>query len=128
MLARVVGKLPELPRTSRQTLIKLEQVGVGSIPLVLMTSVFVGAVAAVQAAYQFQDYVPLVFLGTVVGKSVSRDLREITDALNNGEGTMGRLLKDDDMAVKLESAIAGLDSLIEDIKLHPGRYLTFSLF
>jgi phospholipid/cholesterol/gamma-HCH transport system substrate-binding protein len=61
-------------------------------------------------------------------ENVSSDLREITDALQNGEGTMGRLLNDDEMATKLESAIAGLDSLIEDIKLHPGRYVTLKLF
>lgn len=61
-------------------------------------------------------------------ESVSGDLREITAALRSGEGTMGRLLNDEEMAVKLESAIAGLDSLIEDIKLHPGRYVTFKLF
>jgi phospholipid/cholesterol/gamma-HCH transport system substrate-binding protein len=61
-------------------------------------------------------------------ENVSTDLREITAALRDGEGTMGRLLNDGDMAIKLESAIAGLDSLIEDIKLHPGRYVTFKLF
>lgn len=61
-------------------------------------------------------------------EAVSSDLRDITTALKDGKGTMGRLLTDDEMAVKLENAIAGLDSLIEDIKLHPGRYVNFSLF
>lgn len=61
-------------------------------------------------------------------ESVSGDLREITAALRSGEGTMGRLLTDEEMAVKLENAINGLDALIEDIKLHPGRYVNFSLF
>jgi phospholipid/cholesterol/gamma-HCH transport system substrate-binding protein len=61
-------------------------------------------------------------------EAVSGDLREITTALKDGEGTMGRLLTDEDLAVKLENAIAGLDSLVADIKRHPGRYVTFSLF
>jgi phospholipid/cholesterol/gamma-HCH transport system substrate-binding protein len=61
-------------------------------------------------------------------ETVSQDLREITTALKAGEGTMGRLLTDEEMAIKLENAIAGIDSLIEDIKRHPGRYVTFSLF
>jgi phospholipid/cholesterol/gamma-HCH transport system substrate-binding protein len=61
-------------------------------------------------------------------ESVSSDLRDITEALRDGKGTMGRLLNDEEMAIKIESAIAGLDSLIEDIKLHPGRYVTFELF
>jgi phospholipid/cholesterol/gamma-HCH transport system substrate-binding protein len=59
---------------------------------------------------------------------VSRDLRDITTALRDGKGTMGRLLNDEEMALKIERAVAGLDSLIEDIKLHPGRYVTFELF
>lgn len=61
-------------------------------------------------------------------RAVSDDLRDITTQLRAGDGTLGKLLQDDDMAVKLESTIAGLDSLIEDIKLHPGRYVTFKLF
>ena len=59
LLARVFAKLPELPRTFRQTLEQMQEIGIGSIPLVLVTSVFIGAVAAVQAAHQFQDYVPM---------------------------------------------------------------------
>lgn len=61
-------------------------------------------------------------------EAVSQDLRDITAALRDGKGTVGRLLNDEEMAVKIESAIAGLDSLIADIKLHPGRYLTIELF
>ena len=51
LLARALARLPELPRTARQTLIQMEQVGIGSIPLVLVTSVFVGAVAACHAFF-----------------------------------------------------------------------------
>lgn len=81
MLARVVLKLPQLPRTLSQTVIQMDRIGIGSIPLVLVTSLFVGAVAAVQAAYQFQDYVPMVFLGTVVGKSVILEVGPVLTAL-----------------------------------------------
>ncbi|MFH1755745.1 MAG: ABC transporter permease, partial [Candidatus Latescibacterota bacterium] len=49
LLGRVIRSLKEFPRTTRQTLYQMEQIGVGSIPLVLVTSLFVGAVAAVQA-------------------------------------------------------------------------------
>ena len=65
MLLSVTLRLKELPRTHRQTLLQMQAIGLGSIPLVIVTALFVGAVAAVQAAYQFQDYVPMVFLGTV---------------------------------------------------------------
>lgn len=61
-------------------------------------------------------------------EAVSSDLREITKALREGDGTLGKLIQDEEMATKLESTIAGLDSLITDMKLHPGRYVTFKLF
>jgi len=81
LLGRTVRCTKELPKTIHQTFIQMEQIGIGSIPLVLVTSLFVGAVAAVQAAYQFQDYVPMRFLGTVVGKSVILELGPVLTAL-----------------------------------------------
>jgi phospholipid/cholesterol/gamma-HCH transport system permease protein len=81
LFLRAMARLPELPRTARQTFMQMHQIGIGSIPLVLVTSIFVGAVAAVQAAYQFQGYVPMVFLGTVVGKSVILELGPVLTAL-----------------------------------------------
>ena len=81
MLLGVIARLIELPRTSRQTFLQMQEIGLGSIPLVIITALFVGAVAAVQAAYQFQDYVPMIFLGTVVGKSVILELGPVLTAL-----------------------------------------------
>lgn len=65
----------------RGVFVQMDRIGIGSIPLVLVTSVFVGAVTAVQAAYQFHGYVPLKFLGTVVGKSVTLELGPVLTAL-----------------------------------------------
>jgi phospholipid/cholesterol/gamma-HCH transport system permease protein len=59
----------------------MDRIGIGSIPLVLVTSLFVGAVTSVQAAYQFHGYVPLKYLGTVVGKSVILELGPVLTAL-----------------------------------------------
>ena len=55
--------------------------GVASLPLVLFTSVFTGAVSAVQAAYQFQNYVPMRYLGTAVGKAVIIELGPVLTGL-----------------------------------------------
>lgn len=59
---------------------------------------------------------------------VSADLREITAKLQSGEGSAGRLLNDDTLIRKLESTVAGLDSLVADIQRNPGKYVKFSLF
>ena len=56
-------------------------IGIGSMPLVLLTSVFVGAVAALQTGYQFQGAIPLIYIGTVVAKSVVIELGPVLTAL-----------------------------------------------
>jgi phospholipid/cholesterol/gamma-HCH transport system substrate-binding protein len=61
-------------------------------------------------------------------EAISDDIRDITRALRDGEGTAGRLIYSDSLAVRMESATARLDSLIDDIKMRPGRYVTFKLF
>jgi phospholipid/cholesterol/gamma-HCH transport system substrate-binding protein len=59
---------------------------------------------------------------------VSSDLKDITARLRAGEGSAGRLLTDDQLIRRLESTLAQLDSLLEDMRKHPGRYVKFSLF
>jgi phospholipid/cholesterol/gamma-HCH transport system permease protein len=81
LLWRVIRISPRIFRNVGNTLIQMEKIGIGSIPLVIVTSIFVGAVASVQAAYQFQGYVPLRFLGAVVGKSVTLEVGPVLTAL-----------------------------------------------
>jgi len=81
LLWRVIKLIPRTFSNLGNTLVQMEKIGIGSIPLVLVTSVFVGAVSSVQAAYQFQGYVPLRFLGAVVGKSVTLEVGPVLTAL-----------------------------------------------
>ena len=74
MLGRVLRTLPRIFRDIHLTLDQMQRIGVESLPLVILTSVFTGGVAAIQAAYQFQNYVPLRYLGAVIGKSVVVEL------------------------------------------------------
>ncbi len=73
--------LPSVFRNSRLTVEQMHLIGITSLPLVGLTSVFTGAVAAWQAAYNFQDYVPLRYVGTAVGKSVMLELGPVLTAL-----------------------------------------------
>jgi phospholipid/cholesterol/gamma-HCH transport system substrate-binding protein len=59
---------------------------------------------------------------------VSADLKEITAKLRSGEGSAGRLINDDTLILRLESTTASLDTLLKDLREHPGRYVKFSLF
>jgi len=42
--------------------------------------------------------------------------------VNNGEGSMGKLLKDETLYQNLEGATKEMEALLKDIKLHPKRY------
>ena len=60
--------------------------------------------------------------------AISDDLRQISANLRAGKGSTGRLLTDDTLVQRLESATASLDSLLKDMRENPGRYVKFSLF
>ncbi len=60
--------------------------------------------------------------------AVARDLRELSESLRRGEGTAGRLLRDGDLAERIEATVSRVDSLVLDMRRHPGRYVTFKLF
>jgi len=55
-------------------------------------------------------------------------LNSITDGIDKGEGTMGKLLKDEELYDNLTGATKQLELLLEDLKLNPKRYMHFSLF
>jgi phospholipid/cholesterol/gamma-HCH transport system permease protein len=54
---------------------------IGSLPLVITTAAFTGAITAVQTGYQMAAYVPMIFLGTVVTKSVILEMGPVLAAL-----------------------------------------------
>lgn len=81
LLRSILVQLPSTWRMRGEILEQMHIVSVGSLPLVLVTSVFVGAVTAVQAVYQMQAYVPMKFLGVVISKSVFIELGPVLIAL-----------------------------------------------
>ncbi len=63
-------------------------------------------------------------LGATVGKlnKTLDNLGAILSALKKGEGSMGKLLKDEALYNNLEGATKEMEALLKDIKLHPKRY------
>ncbi|MDE2999380.1 MAG: MlaD family protein [Gemmatimonadota bacterium] len=51
------------------------------------------------------------------------DLNEVSGKLRRGEGTLGRLVHDETLYLDMRRTLASVDSLIEDIKEDPKRYL-----
>ncbi len=82
--AMIVGVLRSLPSQLRHARLISDQMlfmGVQSIPLIALTSVFTGAVSAWQAAYQMEGYIPLRYLGIGVSKAVFIELAPVLTAL-----------------------------------------------
>ncbi len=61
-------------------------------------------------------------------KSTISSFESMLMSIENGEGSIGKLLKDDRMYVNLQGATKQLEQLLEDMKLNPKRYVHFSLF
>ena len=59
--------------------------------------------------------------------SITR-LSHVLDQVEDGKGTLGLLIYDDDLYNKLEKASKDLDDLLLDIKENPKRYVRFSAF
>ncbi len=55
-------------------------------------------------------------------------LNNIADGIENGEGSVGKLLKDEELYNNLTGASGQLEQLLQDMKLNPKRYVHFSLF
>ena len=56
------------------------------------------------------------------------NIQQITTALNEGNGTVGMLMKDTTLYTKLNETCVAATKLLEDLKEHPKRYVHFSVF
>jgi phospholipid/cholesterol/gamma-HCH transport system substrate-binding protein len=56
------------------------------------------------------------------------DLQTTVAKINNGKGSLGLLLNDDTMYKNLNEASGNLNNLFIDLKAHPKRYVSFSVF
>ena len=55
-------------------------------------------------------------------------LNVLLSDLEQGNGSMGKLLKDEKLYNNIEASTKEIELLIKDLKEHPKRYVHFSLF
>jgi phospholipid/cholesterol/gamma-HCH transport system permease protein len=97
---------------------QMHAIGVASLWLVVVVSLFTGAVAAVQAAYQFTAVVPLKYLSAVIMRSVVIELGPVLTALVIG-GRVGASIAAELGTMKVTEQIDALRAM----GINPVRYL-----
>ena len=97
---------------------QMKAIGVGSLWLVVVVSLFTGGVAAVQAAYQFSSVVPLKYIGSVILRSVIIELGPVLTALVVG-GRVGASIAAELGTMKVTEQIDALRAMA----INPVRYL-----
>ena len=107
-------------RSLRLVVDQMDAIGVGSLGLVFVVSLFTGAVAAVQAAYQFSSVVPLKYLGSVILRSVIIELGPVLTALVVG-GRVGASIAAELGTMKVTEQIDALRAMAHQPGALPGR-------
>lgn len=119
MLGRFVLQLKHLPRSMGLVFEQFYLIGVKSLPLIIFIAVFVGAVSAWQAAYQFKFIgAPLRFLGQAVGKAIVIELAPVLTAIVFA-GRVGAGISAELGSMRVTEQIDALESM----GISPARYL-----
>jgi len=80
-MGQILKTVPSIPRSYRLIFDDMLEIGVRSIPIVFVISVFAGATTAWQGNYQLSEYVSMRYLGTAVSKSIILELGPVLTGL-----------------------------------------------
>lgn len=80
-LCKILQAIPSSCRRFHLIVEQMMLLGVTSIPIVILSSMFVGLVSAWQVQYLFSDAIPLTYMGMAVGKAVFTEIGPVLTAL-----------------------------------------------
>jgi len=123
LITGILKSFPRIMRDRRLILEQMEHVGVNSIPLVIIIGFFTGAVSSWQAAYQFQGFISLSYLGSAVSKAIFIELGPVLTAIVVA-GRVGASMAAELGTMKVTEQIDALESLA----INPIRYLVTPRF
>ena len=88
------------------------------------------AKSAIDKYGKVADDVDVKKLNNTIDKlSITADkLNGIISGIQNGEGSLGKLTKDEELYRNLNNTAENLNKLVEDLKANPKKYLNFSVF
>ncbi|MGE5860472.1 MAG: MlaE family ABC transporter permease [Ignavibacteria bacterium] len=123
LLGGVIKSFTYIPKSKKIILYQMEHIGVNSLPLVLIISVFTGAVAAWQAAYQLKGIAPLSFLGASTSRAIITQLGPVLTGIVIA-GRVGASIAAELGTMKVTEQIDAL----EIMAINPVRYLAMPRF
>jgi phospholipid/cholesterol/gamma-HCH transport system permease protein len=119
LLLKAIYYFKDIPRSLGQIFEQCFFIGNKSLSLIIITSIFIGAVSAWQAAYQFKFIgAPLRYLGAAVGKAIVIELSPVLSALVIA-GRVGAGIAAEIGAMKVTEQVDALESMA----ISPIRYL-----
>ncbi len=118
LLGRILMESRTAFRDRRLIFEQMELIGVRSLPLVAITSLFTGAVSSWQAAYQFEGFVSMSVLGGATSLAIFIELGPVLTALVLA-GRIGASIAAELGTMKVTEQIDALESLA----ISPVRFL-----
>ena len=79
--ARATRFMAARPFYVRDILIQMDRIGVGSLPIVLLTGLFTGMVMALQSSVELSKFGADIYIGNLVGASMVRELGPVLASL-----------------------------------------------
>lgn len=123
LLGRTLFWLPVPPLKKKHILNQMYKIGVQSLPIVSLISLFTGIVLALQSAYQMQRISAEIYIASLVALSMTRELGPVLTALIVA-GRVGASITAEVGTMKVTEQIDALETLATN----PVRYLVVPRF
>lgn len=118
LLWGVMKALPRLFRDRKNVVAQMSHVGVDSLPLVILVSIFTGAIAAWQAAYQMKGLAPMTLVGGITSRVIIIELGPVLTGIIIA-GRVGASIAAEIGTMKVTEQLDALDIMA----ISPVRYL-----
>lgn len=123
LLGETLFWIPIPPMRRKQVFEQMSKIGVDSLPIVTMISLFTGMVLALQSAYQMQRFGAEMYIASLVAVSMSRELGPVLTALIVA-GRVGASITAELGTMKVTEQIDALETLATN----PIKYLVVPRF
>lgn len=123
LLGETLFWIPVPPLRKRQILEQMSKIGVDSLPIVSLISLFTGMVLALQSAYQMQKLSAEMYIASLVALSMTRELGPVLTALIVA-GRIGASITAEIGTMKVTEQIDALETLATN----PIKYLVVPRF